>query len=176
MPGHALRALAAEHRKAGDDVIARLHIGYVVADCFDDTGGLVAEHARCRERIQPFHEVQVRMAKSRERGAYQHLTPLQRRVLDVLDGQRLVRFMQYGGLHGFLRILCARTLPLGRRCHKTICVCVTLATSRPSALVILVSQTCVRRPRCSGTASAIRRVPTGEPAKKLVLLSIVVVP
>ena len=46
MAGHALRALAAEHRQAGDDVIAGLHVGDVLADRLDHAGGFVAEHAR----------------------------------------------------------------------------------------------------------------------------------
>jgi len=59
--------------------------------------------------------------------------------------------------------------------YNTNCVCVTFATSRASPVVSRVSQTCVRRPRCSGTLSAINRLPTGAAAKKLVLLSTVVV-
>src|SRR4051794_18045946 len=39
-----------------------------------------------------------------------------------------------------------------------------------------VCHTMVRRPRCSGVASAVTRVPTGAEAMKFVLLSIVVVP
>src|SRR5580700_12180000 len=59
---------------------------------------------------------------------------------------------------------------------STSWVCVTSATSLPSGVAIRVCQTIVRRPRCSGVASAVTRVPTGAAAMKLVLLSIVVVP
>ena len=44
--GQALRAVAAEDRQAGDDVVARLHVGDVVAHRLDDAGALVAEHRR----------------------------------------------------------------------------------------------------------------------------------
>ena len=46
--------------------------------------------------------MQVGVAQAGERGAHQHLAPLRRGVLDVLDGERLVRLVEYGGLHGFL--------------------------------------------------------------------------
>src|ERR1700722_8680717 len=39
--------------------------------------------------------------------------------------------------------------------HSTICVWVTFASSRPLSLLSRVSHTWVRRPRCSGTLSAI---------------------
>ena len=102
MAGHALRAFAAEHRQAGDHVIAWLDVGDVLADRLDHAGRLVAEHARGRERIQPFHEMQVGMAQSGKGGAHQHLAPLRRRVLDVLDGERLMRLVEDGCLHGSL--------------------------------------------------------------------------
>ena len=51
--------------------------------------------------------------------------------------------------------------PTGDDRHNTICVCVTFATRRPSALVSRVSHTWVRLPRCSGVASAVSRAPSG---------------
>ena len=76
MAGHALRAFAAEHRQAGDDVIAGLDVGDVVADRLDHAGRLVAEHAGGGERIQAFHEMQVGVAEAGKGGAHQHLAPL----------------------------------------------------------------------------------------------------
>src|SRR5205085_3963339 len=61
------------------------------------------------------------------------------------------------------------------RAWVTSCVCVTTAASRPSPRVIRVCQTIVVRPRCSGVHSAFATSPIGTAAKKLVLLSIVVV-
>ncbi len=43
-PGEARLAVAAEHRQAGDDVVARADVGDLVADGLDDAGRLVAEH------------------------------------------------------------------------------------------------------------------------------------
>ena len=52
----------------------------------------------------------------------------------------------------------------------------TIAASRPSLRMIRVCQTMVVRPRWSGVHSARMVSPAGTAAKKLVLLSIVVVP
>jgi len=49
--GDTLRAGAAEHREAGDDMVARLDVGHAVADRLDDSGGFVTEHARCGMRM-----------------------------------------------------------------------------------------------------------------------------
>ena len=86
-------------------MIAGLHIGHVGADLLDDAGGFVAEHRRQRMRIQPFHEVQVGMAEAGDAGADQHLARAGLRQADILDHQRLVDFMQDGGLHRILPIL-----------------------------------------------------------------------
>ncbi len=63
-----------------------------------------------------------------------------------------------------------------RRHCSTIWVCVTWASSLPSAPVILVVHTLERRPTCSGVASPVMVSPTKAEAMKLVLLSSVVVP
>ena len=60
--------------------------------------------------------------------------------------------------------------------HNTSWVCVTSATSLSSSVVTRVCHTIVRRPRCSGVAAPVIRLPRGAAAMKLVLLSIVVVP
>ena len=58
---------------------------------------------------------------------------------------------------------------------RTSWVCVTIAHSLPSPRVMRVCQTIVVRPRCNGVHSAFATSPMGTAAKKLVLLSIVVV-
>ena len=115
MAGHALRAFAAEHRQAGDDVIAGLDVGDIVADRLDHAGRLVAEHARGGERIQALHEMQVGVAEAGEGGAHQHLAALQRRVLHVLDGERLMRLVEDGCLHGSLHRVVGADASLGQR-------------------------------------------------------------
>src|SRR5262245_3401269 len=57
----------------------------------------------------------------------------------------------------------------------TNCVWITNAATRPSLRVILVCHTMVVRPRCRGVQVAFAVSPLGIAAKKLVLLSIVVV-
>ena len=74
--GHALRAGAAEHRQAGDDVVARLDVGDVLADRLDHAGRFVAEHAGRRVRIEPLDEMQVGVAEPGIGGAQQHLAAL----------------------------------------------------------------------------------------------------
>ena len=100
--GGAIVAGAAEHRQTRHDVIAGLHIGDVGADLLDDAGGFMAEHRGQRMRIEPFHEVQVGMAEAGDRGADQDFARAGIRHADILDHQRLVDFMQDGGLHRVL--------------------------------------------------------------------------
>ena len=80
-------------------MIAGLDIGDVGADLLDDTGEFVAEHRRQRVRIEPFHEMQVGVTEPGDRGADQDLAGPGLLQADVLDHQRLVDFMQDGGLH-----------------------------------------------------------------------------
>src|SRR5947209_2087958 len=80
-------------------MIAWLHIGDVGADLFDHAGRLVAEHRGERMRIQAFHEMQVGVAQPGDACADQHLAGPGLRQADILDHQRLVDFMQDGGLH-----------------------------------------------------------------------------
>src|SRR5205814_8848750 len=61
------------------------------------------------------------------------------------------------------------------RAFSTICVWITTAHSLPSPRVILVCHTMVLRPLCRAEHSARAVSPSGIAAKKLVLLSIVVV-
>jgi hypothetical protein len=62
--GDALRAGTAEHREAGDHVIAGLDVSHAFADRLDDTGRLMAEHARCRMRVEPLDEMQIAVAQA----------------------------------------------------------------------------------------------------------------
>ncbi len=105
--GAARRAVVAgatEHGQARDDVVARLHIGDVGADLLDDAGGLVPKHRGQRVRIKAFHEVQIGMAEAGDRRADQDLARARLRQADVLDDQRLVDFIEDGGLHRALPI------------------------------------------------------------------------
>ena len=118
--GGALRALAAEHRQAGDDVVAGLDVGDVFAYRFDHRRALMPEHGRGRVGIQPFHEMQVGVAKAGIGGAQQHFAPLRLFDLHILDGQRLMRCVKDRCFHvGSLRFL-DRGNPsrdgLGRQC------------------------------------------------------------
>ena len=106
----ALLAVAAEHRQAGDDVVAGLDVGDVGADLLDDAGRLVAEHGGQRVRVQPLDEVQVGVAQPGAGRAHQHLARSWLAQADILDDQRLVHFVQDGGLH--VSIL-PRTLVIG---------------------------------------------------------------
>src|SRR5262249_59511349 len=72
-----------------------------------------------------------------------------------------------------------RTETLGlawrRYAGSTICVWVTTAQSLPDSLRMVVCQTWVVLPRCSGVASAVIRELTGAGPRKLVFDSMVVV-
>ena len=86
-------------------MVARFHIGDIRADLLDDAGELVAEHRGQRMRIKPFHEVQVGMTEPGDRGADQDLARPGLLHADILDHQRLVDFMQNGGLHRILPVI-----------------------------------------------------------------------
>ena len=62
-PAQAVVAVAAEHREARDDVVARLHVGDVLADGLDDAGRLMARHRRVMVRVLALHEVEVAVAQ-----------------------------------------------------------------------------------------------------------------
>jgi hypothetical protein len=57
------------------------------------------EHGRQRVRIQAFHEMQVGMTEAGDARADQDFARAGIRHADILDHQRLVDFMQNGGLH-----------------------------------------------------------------------------
>ena len=91
--------MAAEHREAGDDVIARLAGAHFAADLLDDAGALMAEHDRDLRRIRAFDEVEIRVAHTGGDGADQHLVGAGFVDLNVFDGERLANFAQDGGFH-----------------------------------------------------------------------------
>ena len=80
-------------------MIAGFYVIDVGANLFDHAGQLVAEYSRQRVRIEPFHEMQIGMTEPGDSGADQHLARAGFWQADVLDHQRLVDFMQDGGLH-----------------------------------------------------------------------------
>ncbi len=80
-------------------MIARFYVSDVGADLLDHAGRLVAEHGRQWMRIESFHEMQIGMTEPGDGGADQHLARTGFWQADVLDHQRLVDFMQDGGLH-----------------------------------------------------------------------------
>ena len=86
-------------------MIAGLHIMDVGADFFDHAGGFVTEHGGQRMRVEPLHEVQIGMTEAGDAGADQDFARTGIRHADILDHQRLVDFMQDGGLHQDLPIL-----------------------------------------------------------------------
>ena len=104
--GGALRALAAEHRQAGDDVVAGLYIGDVLADGLDHRGAFVAQDGGSDGWVEPLHEVQVGVAEAGVGGAQQDFAALGFFDLHVLNRQGLVRLVKYRSLHvGFLRLI-----------------------------------------------------------------------
>ena len=60
--GRAVVAGAAEHREAGDDVVALPNVADLGADRFDDAGELVTQDHGKRMRVEPLDEMQVGMA------------------------------------------------------------------------------------------------------------------
>ena len=77
----------------------------------------MAEHRRQRMRIQPFHEMQIGMTEPGDRGADQDLARSGLLQADVLDHQRLVDFVQDGGLHRILPYFVGLLTCCGRRAY-----------------------------------------------------------
>ena len=99
MPRHALLAVTAEHRQARDDVVARLHVGDLLADFLDDTGGLVSEDRGRGVGIKSVDKMQVAVAHAAMRRLDENFAVLRLVDLDVLDGERLIGAMEDGGFH-----------------------------------------------------------------------------
>ena len=101
-PANAHFALPAEHGKAADHVVARLHVADLVTDGFDDAGWLVAENRGRGQRVEAVNEVQVAVADTRRHGLDEYLVALRLVDVDILDGQGLVRPVEDGGFHWIL--------------------------------------------------------------------------
>jgi hypothetical protein len=101
MAGGALRALAAEHRQAGDDMVAGFDIGDVFAHRLDHCRTFMAEHRGGRVGVESFHEVQIGMAQSSEGGTEQHFAPLRLFDLYLFDREGLVSCVKDRGFHGW---------------------------------------------------------------------------
>src|SRR5262249_16899110 len=114
----AVLAFAAEHRDAGDDMVARLDVGDVRADGEHHAGGFVAQHARAGARIEAFHVVQVAVADAGKGGADQHLVGRRLVELDLLDAERLVDLVHDGG-GGFHRATSQASLAATRLAEPT---------------------------------------------------------
>ena len=71
-------------------------------DLLDDPGRLVAEDGGRGERVEAVDEVEVAVADAGGDGAHQHLAPDGLVDVDVLDGERLMRPVEHGGLHAGL--------------------------------------------------------------------------
>ncbi|MGX1297711.1 hypothetical protein AB7M75_007619 [Bradyrhizobium ottawaense] len=85
-------------------MVTRLDVSDIGADLLDHAGGLVAEHRGQRMRIEPFHEMQVGVTEPGDRGADQDFARARLRQADVLDDERLVDFIEDGGLHRALPV------------------------------------------------------------------------
>src|SRR5208282_1806547 len=95
----ALRAIAAEAREAGDDVIARLDRGHLAADRLDNPRNLVAEHDRPVERKSPLpvDDVKIAVTHTGRGGADQHLAAPWLVDVDRFNRQRLVHLAKHSG-------------------------------------------------------------------------------
>src|ERR1700716_2116686 len=80
-------------------MIAGFYVSDIGADLLDDAGRFVPEHRGQRMWIETVHEMQVGVTQPGDGGADQYLARTGFRQADVLDHQRLVDFMQDGGLH-----------------------------------------------------------------------------
>src|SRR5215467_7772087 len=106
MTGHALLAVAAEDRQAADYVVARLDVGDLAADFFDDAGGFVAEHRGRGVWIEPVDEVQIAVAYAAGDGFDQDFTVLRLVDFDILDAQRRFGTVKNGSFHSFALLNC----------------------------------------------------------------------
>ena len=92
---HALTALGGEQ---GHDAIPGREAGDVLADAFDDSGALVAQHGRrIAGWVHARRGVHVGVADAAGLQTDEHLTCARLRQLDLGDLQRLTEFLQDGG-------------------------------------------------------------------------------
>ena len=108
VPVGALRAVTAECRQAGDDVITRLDVADHRPDGFDDAGRLVPEHGRALIGVLALHEVQVAVAETSRDGANENLSRSRLTDLDVFDLEMARDVVENSGAH--LPNVCAPVL------------------------------------------------------------------
>jgi hypothetical protein len=80
-------------------VVTRLEIADAFADLLDYAGCFVAEDRWRTVRIETLDEMQIAVADAGRDRAHQDLVILRIIDIDLLDRQRLIGTMKYGGLH-----------------------------------------------------------------------------
>ncbi|MNF46167.1 hypothetical protein D3C84_273220 [compost metagenome] len=100
MAGHAVIAVATEHRQAGDHMIAGLDRTHFGADLLDHTGGFMTQHHRAGIGKRAVDDVQVRVAHTHRFSADQHFARTRFADAHLFDDQRGSNLMEYGSFHG----------------------------------------------------------------------------
>jgi len=80
-------------------VIAGFYIGYFRADLFDDAGAFMAQHGRQGMGVEPFDEMQIRMAKPGKCSVNEDFMSARLLCSDFLNDQRFIGFVQDCGFH-----------------------------------------------------------------------------
>src|SRR5207245_2936881 len=101
MPRHALFAIAAEYREAGNHMVARLHVSHLASNLLDDSGRLMTQHGRRRIRIKSIDEMQIAMAHAAGERFDQDLAVLRLVEFDILDAEWHFRPMKHRSFHPF---------------------------------------------------------------------------
>ena len=99
MTRHAVLAVAAKYRQAGDYVIAGLEVGNLRADFFDDAGGLVAEHGGRRPHVEAVDEMEIAVAHAAGDGAHDDFALFGFVDFDLLDGEWLTGTVEDSSFH-----------------------------------------------------------------------------
>ena len=100
LAAEAAFAGSAEHGEAGDDAVAGRELRDLRSHRLDVAGGLVAQHGGGGHDVVAVVEVDVGVADAAGGGADDHLLRARFAAVDVLDRERLVGGVEYGGLHG----------------------------------------------------------------------------
>src|SRR5262249_29836974 len=127
-----------------DHVIAGPHVDDAGAHCFNDAGGLVAEHHRQRQRPVAVDDVPVAVADAGGHHAHPGFAELRAWLLDIDDLKRSVGFVEHGGFHAVVSF---------RGFGRNVTSQCILLTERPSVLYRLRTGTTIaknRRPRVGG--------------------------
>src|SRR6266542_3883854 len=99
MAGQALLTVSTEDGKARNYVIARLYVGHLLPDLFDDSRRFMAEDRRRGKRPQAFHEMQVAVADPRRSRPHDDFASHRLANIYIFNSQRLIDAMEYCGLH-----------------------------------------------------------------------------